>query len=61
MFRFKRNYVVEIIHDNGGLTKVVLHGTKKDIQKSLEYYKSKAYWWEDLDGIMMIMRTNQPV
>lgn len=61
MFRFKRNYVVEMIHDNGGLTKIVLHGTKKDIQKDLEYYKSKAYWWEELGNGAIVMRTNQPV
>lgn len=61
MFGFRKRYLVEVIHDSGVITKVFLHGTKKEIEKDIEYYKSKAYWWEYLDKGVMIMRTNQPV
>ena len=57
---FKKKYVVVVIWDSGTTCEVYLYGTKKMIKKDLEYYKSKAYWFKELDGVM-IMRTDQPV
>ena len=61
MLGFKKDYMVEVLHECGGITKVILHGTKKEIAKQLEYYKSKAYWYDEMGGIMLIMKTNQPI
>lgn len=57
---FKKKFVVEIIFDNGAVCKTILRGKMKDIKKDLEYYKSKAYWY-DINGNFMVMKTNQPV
>lgn len=58
----RKNFVIEVIHDCGCITKVVLYNkTKKEIAKMVEYYKSKAYWYDEMGGIMLIMKTNQPV
>lgn len=57
---FKKKYVVVVLWDSGTTCEVYLHGTKKEIERDLEYYKSKAYWFKELDGVM-IMRTDQPI
>lgn len=57
----RKNYVIEILNDNGGIIKVVLHNeTKKEIKKQIDYYKSKSYWYEEI-GNLLITKTNQPV
>lgn len=57
----RKNYVIEILNDNGGIIKVVLRNeTKKEIKKQIDYYKSKSYWYEEI-GNLLITKTNQPV
>ena len=48
---FKKKYVVVVLFDSGTTCEVVMYGMKKKIAKDLEYYKDKAYWFKELDGI----------
>lgn len=57
---FKRHYIIEAIHDNGGITKIFVNGTKAEIRKAIEHYKEKAYWYDEMKE-MMIIKTNQPI
>ena len=57
---FKRRYIIEALHDNGGITKIFVNGTKAEIQKAKEHYKAKAYWYDEMKE-MMIIKVNGPV
>ena len=57
---FTRQYVIEALHDNGGITKIFVIGTKDEIQKAKEHFKAKAYWYDEMKELMII-KVNGPV
>ncbi len=57
---FEKTYKVIIIYDCGVKRISYLKGTKSKIKKDLEYFKSKADWYEEFKDVL-VMTTNQPV
>ncbi len=57
---FEKTYKIIIFYDCGVRRISHLKGTRSMIKKDLEYYKSKADWYEEFKDVM-VMTTNQPV